>query len=287
MVGSGWPTRRASGSDCGVSASDEVRRADFEYLTGRPASAEEIAGSGTIRLHYETDGSIRQLACTAVDYHDADIRTNLDTRYPPDKSPLIKALVDLAISAARNDPDGSKLAASKALTAAADEAVRRHWPTGRYLRSLDQRVPGGRHGALFGFHVATTGVKAQVGLSGDPSKSLLWLAPVAAGRRPTVLDILGTRRKPLSTVASDLAILLRDPLDLTFRLRGTRTTLTKAEIQRLEDWVVERLSFTTATLRDSAVPFDSWVEEVNPPMTRNEWWSNAFREHVAASAPDS
>ena len=268
-----------------MSSSDEIRRADFEYLTGRPASAEEIAGSGIIRMHCENDGSIRQMACTAVDYHDPDIREKVDARYPPENSPLIKALVDIAMSAAHNDPDGSKLAASKALSAAADEAVKRHWPTGRYLRGFEQRVSGGRHGALFGLHAATTKVKAELGLSGDPSKSLLWLAPVAPGRRPTVLDVLGTRRKPLSKVASDLAILLRDPLDLTIRLRGTRTTLTKTEEDRLEAWAHEHLSFTTATLRDSAVPFDSWVEEVtrqlHPPMTRNEWWSSAFRELVA------
>lgn len=272
-----------------MTASDETRRADFGYLTGLPASVEEIAGSGTIRVHYESDGSIRQMACTAVDCHDPDIRDKVDARYSPENSPLVKVLVDIALSAARNDPDGSKLAASKASTAAADDAVKRHWPTGRYVREFDQRVSGGRHGALFGLHVATTAVKAQLGLSGDPSKSLLWLAPIAPGRRPTVLDILGTRRKPLSTVGSDLAILMRDPLDLTIRLRGTRTTLTKTEKQRLEDWAVEHLSFTMATLRDSAVPFDSWVEEVTrqlrPPMTRNEWWSSAFRELVAARAP--
>lgn len=120
-----------------MSTSDEIRRADFEYLTGRPASAEEIAGSGTIRMHYENDGSIRQMACSAVDYHDAGIRAKLEVRYPPENSPLVKALVDLAMSAARKDPDGSKLAASKALAAAADAAVKRHWPTGRYLRALD------------------------------------------------------------------------------------------------------------------------------------------------------
>lgn len=58
-----------------------------------------------------------------------------------------------------------------------------------------------------------------------------------------------------------------------------------AEKQRLEDWAVEHLSFTMSTLRSSAVPFDSWVEEVtrrlHPPMTRNEWWSSGFRELVA------
>jgi hypothetical protein len=271
-----------------LSASDEIRRADFAYLTGRPASAVEIAGSGTIRMHYENDGSIRQMACTAVDYHDPDICAKVDARYPPENSPLIKALVDLAMSAARNDPDGSKHAASKALTAAADEAVKRHWPTGRYLRDFDQRVSGGRHGALFGLHVATVEVKQRLSLSGDPSKSLLWLAPIEPGHRRTVVDLIGTRRKPLSAVASDLAILTQDQLDLTIRLRGRRTTLTKAEVQRLEDWAVEHLSYTTASLRDGAVPFDSWVEEVTrrlqPPMTRNEWWSSAFREHVAANA---
>lgn len=269
-----------------MNAADEVRRADFEFLTGRPASVEEIAGSGTIRFHYNNDGSVRQLACTAVDYHDADIRAKFDVRYPPENSPLVKALVDLAVSAARNDPDGSKLAASKTLTAAADEAVTSHWPTGRYLRSLDQRFGGGRSGALFGLHVATVEVKEQLGLSGDPSKSLLWLMPIAAGHRPTLSELLGTRRKPLSALASDLAILLRDPLKLTIRLRGRRTTLTKAELQRLEDWMVERLSFTTAALRDDAVPFEDWVKEVkrrlHPPMTRRDWWSNGFNEHVSA-----
>lgn len=271
-----------------MSATDEVRRADFEYLTGRPASAEEIVGSGSVRFHYENDGSIRQMACSAVDYHDADIRAKLEVRYPPENSPLIRALVDAAVSAARNDPDGSKLAASEATTAAADDAVKRHWPTGRYFRTLDQRVSGGRHGALFGLHVATTEVKAQLGLSGDPSKSLLWLAPIAAGRRPTALEVLGTRGKPMSTLASDLAILMRDPLDLSFRLRGISTTLTKVEKERLESWAVEHLSFTATALRDGAVSFDAWVKEVTrrlrPPMTRNEWWSSAFREHVAANA---
>jgi hypothetical protein len=153
-----------------VNSADEVQRADFEFLTGRPASVEEIAGSGTVRFHYNSDGSVRQLACTAVDYHDAEIRAKLDVRYPPENSPLVKALVDLAVSAARNDPDGSKLAASRALTAAADKAVTSHWPTGRYLRSLDQRFGGGRSGALFGLHVATVEVKEQLGLSGDPSR---------------------------------------------------------------------------------------------------------------------
>jgi len=119
-----------------VNATDEIRRADFEYLTGRPASAEEIAGSGSIPYHYETDGSIRQMACSAVDYQDADIRAKLEVRYPPENIPLVNALVDAAVSAVRNDPDGSKLAASKALGAAADAAVKRHWPTGRYLRGI-------------------------------------------------------------------------------------------------------------------------------------------------------
>ena len=68
-----------------MTSSDEIRRADFEYLTGRRASAEEIAGSGSIRLHYETDGSIRQMACAAVDYHDPDIRAKLDVRDPSGK----------------------------------------------------------------------------------------------------------------------------------------------------------------------------------------------------------
>jgi hypothetical protein len=190
-----------------VTPSDETRRADFEYLTGRPASVEEIAGSGTIRMHYENDGSIRQMACNAVDYHDPDIRAKVDTRYPPENSPLINVLVDIAMSAARNDPDGSKRAASKALTAAADDAVKRQWPTGRYLREFNERVSGGRHDTLFGLHVATTEARAQLGLTGDPSKSLLWLAPIAAGRRPTVLDILGTegshcRRSPPTSRSS-------------------------------------------------------------------------------------
>lgn len=271
-----------------MSASDEIRRADFEYLTGRSASAEEIAGSGSIRLHNENDGSIRQMACSAVDYNDASVRAKFELRYPSENSPLVKALLDLGMSAARTDPDGSKLAASKALTAAADAAVKRHWPTGRYMRGLDQRVVGGRHGALFGLHVATVEVKQQLGLSGDPSKSLLWLAPIQGGHRPTVVDILGTRRKPLSGVASDLAILTRDQLEFTMRLRGRRTTLTKAEVGRLEDWVVEHLSYTTASLRDGAVPFISWVEEVTrrlqPPMARDEWWSTAFEAHVATKA---
>jgi hypothetical protein len=178
------------------------------------------------------------MACAAVDYQDTDVRARLEVRYPPENSPLIKALLEAAMSAVRNDLDGSKRATSKAVSAAADEAVKRQSATGRYLRTLAQTVSGGRHGALFGLHVATTDVKAQLGLSGDPSKSLLWLTPIAARRRPAIFDLVGTRRKPLSAVASDLAILLRDPLDLTIRLRGTRTTLTKAERQRLEDWAI-------------------------------------------------
>jgi len=149
-------------------------------------------------------------------------------------------------------------------------------------------VSGGQHGALFGLHVATVEVKQRLGLSGDPSKSLLWVAPVEAGHRPTVVELLGTRRKPLSAVASDLAILTQDQLELAIRRRGRRTTLTKAEVGRLEDWTVDHLSYTTGALRDGAVPFDSWVEEVTrrlqPPMARHDWWSSAFQTYVATKA---
>lgn len=269
-------------------SSDDVRRADFEYLTGRPASAEEIVGSGSIRLHYETDGSIRQMACSAVDYHDPDIRAKLDIRYPPEKSPLISVLVDIAMSTARDDPDGSKLAASKALRAASGDAAKRHWPTGRYLHGLDQRVSGGRHGALFGLHTATVEVKQQLGLSGDPSKSLLWLAPVERRHPLAVVDLLGTRRKPMSAVASELAILTREELGLTIRRRGRRATMRKADVERLETWIVANLSFTMASLCDAAVPFDAWVEEVtrelHAPLAGGGWWSSAFYDHLAARA---
>lgn len=217
---------------------------------------------GTVRVHYENDGSMRSLACTALDYRDAEVRSKLDSRYPPENSPLIKALVDLAVSAARSDPDGSTLAASKAMTAAVDEAIQRHCPTGRYLRPLDRRLSGGRHGALFGLHVATADVKQQLGLSGDPTKSLLSLTPIEAGQRSTLLDLLGTRRKPLPPLASDLAILCRVAVGLKLKLRGRRATLTKSEVQRLEEWAVEHLSFTTATLRDGSVPFDGWVQRI-------------------------
>lgn len=273
-----------------VSASNEVRRADFEYLTGRPASADEIAGDGSIRLHYETDGSIRRMACSAVDYRDPTIQAKFDLRYPPEKSPLIRVLVDIAMSAARADPDGSKLAASRALRAASDTAIKRHWPTGRYFHALDQRVSGGPHGALLGLHAATVEVKQQLGLSGDPSKSLLWSAPIEHRHRPAVVDLLGTRRKPMSAVASELAILTRERLGLRIRRRGRRVTLTKAEVERLEDWIVGQLSFTTVSLRDAAVPFDEWVREVTrglqPPMAGREWWCSAFYDHLAARADD-
>lgn len=49
-------------------------------------------------MHYENGGSIGQMACTAVDYHHSDIHAKLDACYPPENSPLIKVLVDVAMS---------------------------------------------------------------------------------------------------------------------------------------------------------------------------------------------
>jgi hypothetical protein len=61
-----------------------------------------------------------------------------------------------------------------------------------------------------------------------------------------------------------------------------------ADVQRLEAWAVEHLSYTTAALRDGTLPFVSWVGEVTrrlqPPMARDNWWSSAFREHIATRA---